>query len=218
MRARLTRRARWCAWTNAPSNSPAKCARPWPPHPGNPHARITSMNATGWRRSFAPSRRTSAGGASRMRERKTRVDCAHFLRAVCDVDFTGAEKLVLVQDNLNTHSPASLYEAFPPAEAARIRARFEFASLRSRCGLPAAGYLAALGSLHAQARELAGHRRDRTQCADARLPRPTHPGPHRTSPRTRRVGTRSQSEHSFHPLAVHHRHRSHQTPQALPII
>jgi len=28
--------------------------------------------------------------------------------------------------NLNTHSPASLYEAFPPAEAARIRARFEF--------------------------------------------------------------------------------------------
>ena len=33
---------------------------------------------------------------------------------------------MLVQDNLNTHSPASLYEAFPPAEAARIRARFEF--------------------------------------------------------------------------------------------
>ena len=38
---------------------------------------------------------------------------------------------MLVQDNLNTHSPASLYEAFPPAEAARIKARFEFASLRS---------------------------------------------------------------------------------------
>ena len=33
---------------------------------------------------------------------------------------------MLVQDNLNTHSPASLYEAFAPAEAARIRARFEF--------------------------------------------------------------------------------------------
>jgi hypothetical protein len=33
---------------------------------------------------------------------------------------------MLVQDNLNTHSPASLYEAFPPAQAARIRARFEF--------------------------------------------------------------------------------------------
>lgn len=60
------------------------------------------------------------------RERKTRVDYAHFLRALCDVDFAGAEKIVLVQDNLNTHSPASLYEAFPPAEATRIRARFEF--------------------------------------------------------------------------------------------
>ena len=33
---------------------------------------------------------------------------------------------MLVQDNLSTHSPASLYEAFPPAEAARIRARVEF--------------------------------------------------------------------------------------------
>lgn len=33
---------------------------------------------------------------------------------------------MLVQDNLNTHSPASLYEAFAPAEAARIKARFEF--------------------------------------------------------------------------------------------
>ena len=122
------------------------------------------------------------------RERKTRVDCAHFLRALCDEHFAGAEKIVLVQDHLNTHRPASLDEAFPPAEAARIRARFEFASLRSPCGLPAAGYLAALGSRHAQARELAEHRLDRTQCADARLPRPTHPGPHRTCPRTRRVG------------------------------
>ena len=60
------------------------------------------------------------------RERKTRVDYAHFLRSLCDVDFASAEKIVLVQDNLNTHSPASLYEAFAPAEAARIRARFEF--------------------------------------------------------------------------------------------
>ena len=60
------------------------------------------------------------------RERKTRVDYAHFLRALCEEHFAGAEKIVLVQDNLNTHSSASLYEAFPPAEAARIRARFEF--------------------------------------------------------------------------------------------
>ena len=60
------------------------------------------------------------------RERKTRTDYAHFLRALCDGHFAGAEKIVLVQDNLSTHSPASLYEAFTPREAARIRARFEF--------------------------------------------------------------------------------------------
>ena len=48
------------------------------------------------------------------------------LRALADEHFPHVERIVLVQDNLNTHSPASLYEAFPPAEAARITARFEF--------------------------------------------------------------------------------------------
>jgi DDE superfamily endonuclease len=60
------------------------------------------------------------------RERKTRSDYAAFLRTLADEHFPTAERIVLVQDNLNTHSPASLYEAFPPAEAARIKARFEF--------------------------------------------------------------------------------------------
>jgi len=60
------------------------------------------------------------------RERKTRGDYAHFLRALADEHFADAEKIVLVQDNLNTHSPASLYEAFTPQEAARIKSRFEF--------------------------------------------------------------------------------------------
>jgi len=60
------------------------------------------------------------------RERKTRADYAHFLRTLCDEHFPSAERIILVQDNLNTHSPASLYEAFAPEEAARIRARFEF--------------------------------------------------------------------------------------------
>ena len=73
----------------------------------------TRLRASGWRR-------------REPRERKTRVDCAHFLRALSEEHFAGAEKSVRVQDNLNTHRPASLYEAFAPEEAARIRARFEF--------------------------------------------------------------------------------------------
>ena len=60
------------------------------------------------------------------RERRTRVDYAQFLRKLADEHFPRAERIVLVQDNLNTHNPASLYEAFAPAEAARIKARFEF--------------------------------------------------------------------------------------------
>ena len=59
-------------------------------------------------------------------ERRTAVDYAHVLKDVSDTHFKDAEKIVLVQDNLNTHSPASLYEAFPPAEARRLVERFEW--------------------------------------------------------------------------------------------
>ena len=59
-------------------------------------------------------------------ERKTAVDFARFLRAVSDELYPDAEKVVLVCDNLNTHGPASLYEAFEPAEARRLAERFEW--------------------------------------------------------------------------------------------
>jgi hypothetical protein len=63
-------------------------------------------------------------------ERRTAVDYAHVLKDVSDTHFKDAEKIVLVQDNLNTHSPASLYEAFPPAEARRLVERFGRVSRR----------------------------------------------------------------------------------------
>jgi hypothetical protein len=52
-------------------------------------------------------------------ERRTKVDYAHAIRHLVDVMYADAEKIVLVQDNLNTHKPASLYAAFPPDEARR---------------------------------------------------------------------------------------------------
>ena len=52
-------------------------------------------------------------------DRHTAIDYAHTLRGLSDVHFPDAAKIVLVQDNLNTHKPASLYEAFPAAEARR---------------------------------------------------------------------------------------------------
>ncbi len=57
--------------------------------------------------------------------RRTKIDWAHCIRELVDVHYPDAEKIVLVLDNLNTHTPASLYEAFPPAEARRITERLE---------------------------------------------------------------------------------------------
>jgi hypothetical protein len=59
-------------------------------------------------------------------ERKTSVDFARMLRAISDQQYPGAERLVLVCDNLSTHTPAALYEAFAPAEARRIASRIEW--------------------------------------------------------------------------------------------
>ena len=58
-------------------------------------------------------------------ERRTRKDWAEQIRRLVDEDFPEAEKVVLVMDNLNTHNPASLYEAFAPEEAKRIWDRLE---------------------------------------------------------------------------------------------
>lgn len=54
------------------------------------------------------------------------IDYAHVLKALSDIHFPSAEAITLVQDNLNTHTPASLYRAFPPGEARRIADRFEW--------------------------------------------------------------------------------------------
>ena len=59
-------------------------------------------------------------------DRRTKKDYAERLRKLSDAVYPEAERIVLVQDNLNTHSPASLYEAFAPAEAQRLADRFEF--------------------------------------------------------------------------------------------
>jgi hypothetical protein len=58
-------------------------------------------------------------------ERRTAVDFAYVIQALVDVQYPQAEKIVLVLDNLNTHTPASLYEAFAPAEARRLMERLE---------------------------------------------------------------------------------------------
>jgi hypothetical protein len=59
-------------------------------------------------------------------DRHSAVDFAHLLRDLSDTRFPKAKKIVLMEDNLSTHKPASLYEAFPAAEARRLVERFEW--------------------------------------------------------------------------------------------
>jgi hypothetical protein len=67
----------------------------------------------GWRRVVVTDRRAAA-------------DYAQILKDLADVHFPAAEKIVLVQDNLSTHTKGALYEAFAPAEARRLVERFEW--------------------------------------------------------------------------------------------
>jgi len=59
-------------------------------------------------------------------DRHTALDYAQVLKQLSDTHFPAAKKIVLVQDNLSTHKPASLYEAFPAEEARRLVERFEW--------------------------------------------------------------------------------------------
>ncbi len=58
-------------------------------------------------------------------ERRTKIDWAYQIKELLDIHYPDVNKVVLVMDNLNTHTGASLYEAFPPQEARRLLERLE---------------------------------------------------------------------------------------------
>lgn len=120
------RPAHWCAWTECTKQRTREVRTPQAAAPGQPAREDYEYERNGVAAIFCAVAPHLGWRCIEERERKTRSAYAGFLRALADEHFPNAERIVLVQDNLNTHSPASLYEAFPPAEAARIRARFEF--------------------------------------------------------------------------------------------
>jgi hypothetical protein len=63
---------------------------------------------------------------ARVTDQRKKADFAECMRALVDVHFPHAEKIRVVMDNLNTHTPASLYAAFPPAEARRLLSKLDF--------------------------------------------------------------------------------------------
>lgn len=58
-------------------------------------------------------------------EKKTKIDWAYFLEDIAEL-YPDAERITLVMDNLNTHTPGSLYEAFQPAKAKQLWDRYDF--------------------------------------------------------------------------------------------
>ena len=58
-------------------------------------------------------------------EQRTKTDWGHQIKKLVTVDFPDAEKIVLVHDNLNTHTIGALYKTFPPEEARRLRNKLE---------------------------------------------------------------------------------------------
>ncbi len=59
-------------------------------------------------------------------KQRTAIDFADCMKELVDVMFPSSTMIRVVLDNLNTHTPASLYQAFPPEEARRILSKLEF--------------------------------------------------------------------------------------------
>jgi hypothetical protein len=98
---------------------------PLPTAPGRPAREDAEYVRAGVVNLFLMSEPLRGWRAVRVSDGRTRLDWAACVQELVDVHYPAAERIVLVMDNLNIHSPASLYEAFPPAEAKRLAAKLE---------------------------------------------------------------------------------------------
>jgi hypothetical protein len=99
---------------------------PLPARPGSPAKEDYEYERGGTANLFMAFEPLAGWRHVEVTERKTAADFARFLRLLSDGPLRDAAKIVLVCDNLNTHTPAALYEAFEPAEARRLAERFEW--------------------------------------------------------------------------------------------
>jgi hypothetical protein len=99
---------------------------PLPPQPGQPQRYESTFERNGVSNLFVFFAPLENWRHVKVTDQRTAVDFAHCMQELVDVHFPAAEKIVLVMDNLNTHTPAALYAAFAPEEAKRIWDRMEF--------------------------------------------------------------------------------------------
>ncbi|WP_448072694.1 transposase [Georgenia yuyongxinii] len=131
------------------------------------------------------------------RPRRTRVDWAAEIDQLLTTDYPKAERVVLVMDNLNTHTLGSLYEAFEPVKARALAERLEI------------HYTPRHGSwLNIAEIELLP--------PDPPVPGPAHRRPRGAQHRARRLAGSDQRRPAPGRLAVHHDRRPHQTSSPIP--
>jgi len=99
---------------------------PVPVEPGQPERVDYEYERRGTRNLFVMVEPLAGWRHVEVTAQRTMQDYARVVRWLVDSVYPHAEYIRLVQDNLNTHTPASLYETFPPAEARRILQRVEF--------------------------------------------------------------------------------------------
>jgi hypothetical protein len=99
---------------------------PLPPAPGQPTRVDYEYRRNGTANLFVAVEPLLGWREVQVTERRTAQDFARFLKHLADDIYPEAEQITLVLDNLNTHTAASLYAAFEPAEAHRLANRFEW--------------------------------------------------------------------------------------------
>jgi len=103
----------------------ADAREPLPPAPGRPARADYEYVRHGTANVFVAFEPLANWRRLKTTERRTKLDFAAFIKELLDGRYANAEKVLLVMDNLNTHTPASLYEAFDPATAKRLTDRLE---------------------------------------------------------------------------------------------
>ena len=110
----------------SPVQLTSETRHPLPARPGHPVRYDTEYKREGTANLFLFVQPLLGWRHVNVTKQRTKRDFAHQMRLLVDRYFPTAERIRLVVDNLNTHTPAALYGNFPPAEARRITRKLEF--------------------------------------------------------------------------------------------
>jgi hypothetical protein len=116
----------WVCFDETSKQLVAETRTPLPMEPGQPERFDYEYERNGTANLFLLCQPLAGWRHVAVTDRRTKHDFAEQMQALVDVHFPDAEEIRVVLDNLNTHTPAALYEAFPAAEARRIAKKLEF--------------------------------------------------------------------------------------------